>query len=361
MKAIILAGGRGTRLRPLTHDTPKGLVPMVTRPFVEYQIELLRTHGIHRIVLSLNYMAHEFSRRLQDGARWGVSIEYAVEDVPLGTAGAIKNCETCLGGERVLVLNGDVLTDMDLGRLIAEHEERGSDVTITTVTVDDPAAYGLVLADSSGRVTGFLEKPGWDEMAVNTINAGIYVIEPSIIADLPQGQEISFEREVIPALLAKGAAVRAHASRGYWLDIGTLRNYLNAHMDILERRIDVMIPGRKAGRGVWSGKNAVVHRTARLAGPVVMGHYVAIQARAEVGPRVVLGHGCSIGEGAHVSESVLHDGVQVGKGAKVRRCIVAAAARIGDACCLDSMVVAPASVIGAGTRVDPELSAPVAG
>lgn len=361
MKAIILAGGRGTRLRPLTYDTPKGLVPLVTRPFVEYQIDLLRAHGIHQIVFSLNYMAQEFSRRLQDGTRWGVSMEYVVEKVPLGTAGAMKNCEARLEGERALVLNGDVLTDTDLGRLLAEHEERGSDVTITTVAVDDPAAYGLVLADSTGLVTGFLEKPGWDEAAVNTINAGIYVIEPSIIAELPQGREVSFEREVIPALLARGAAVGAHASRGYWLDIGTLRNYLKAHVDILERRIDVVIPGRKAGCGVWSGRNAAVHRTARVAGPVVMGHNVAVQPRAEVGPRVVLGHGCRVGEGAHVSDSVLHDGVQVGRGAKVRRCIIAAAARIGDACCLDSMVVASGSVLGAGTRVDPELSVPVAG
>lgn len=361
MKAVILAGGRGTRLRPLTSDTPKGLVPVVNRPFIEYQIELLRGHGIHRVVLSLNYLSHEFSRRLQDGARWGLCIEYAVEKVPLGTAGAMKNCEACLDGERVLVLNGDVLTDADLARLIAEHEERGSEVTITTVAVDDPAAYGLVIADSDGLVTGFLEKPGCDEAAANTINAGIYVIEPSVISALTPGREISFEREVIPALLARGAAVRAHTSRDYWLDIGTLRNYLKAHMDILDKRIDVVIPGRRTGRGVWSGKNAQVHRTARIGGPVVMGHHVVVQARAEVGPRAVLGNGCTVGEGAHVSEAVIHDGAQVGKGARVTRCIVAAMARIGDGCHLDSMVVAQASIVGAGTRVVPELLAPAAG
>ncbi|MGE5593184.1 MAG: sugar phosphate nucleotidyltransferase [Betaproteobacteria bacterium] len=361
MKAVVLAGGRGTRLRPLTHDTPKGLVPMVTRPFIEYQIELLRTHGIHRIVLCLNYMASEFSRLLQDGSKWGVSVEYAVEEAPLGTAGAIKNCEAFLGGERALVLNGDVLTDVDLAKLLAEHEERGSDVTITTATVDDPAAYGLVLADREGRVTGFLEKPGWDEAAVNTINAGIYVIEPSVIAALPQGREVSFEREVIPALLVNGAAVRAHSSQGYWLDIGTPRNYLKAHMDVLDGKIDVVVPGRKVGRGIWSGKNPVVHRTARLTGPVVMGHHVSIQARAHVGPRVVLGHGCVVAEGAQVSESVLHENVQVGKGARIRRCVLAAGVRVGDACCLDSMVVAPSSAIGAWTCVDPGLSAPLVG
>ncbi|MGE5588815.1 MAG: sugar phosphate nucleotidyltransferase [Clostridia bacterium] len=361
MKAVILAGGKGTRLRPLTQNTPKGLVPMVTRPFIEYQIELLLAHGMHGILLSLNYMAAEFSRQLQDGARWGVSIEYALEDVPLGTGGAMKNCEAYLDGERALVLNGDVLTDIDLGKLIAEHEERGNDVTITTVTVDDPAAYGLVLADPSGRVTGFLEKPGSDEAAVNTINAGIYVIEPSVIAGMPQGRELSFEREVIPALLANGAAVRVHSSQGYWLDIGTLRNYLKAHMDILDRRMDAVIPGRKVGRGVWSGRNVAVHRTARLTGPVVMGHRVSIQARAEVGPRVVLGNGCSVGEGAQVSESVLHENVQVGKGARIRRCVLAAGAQVGDACRLDSMAVASSSVVGAWTCVDPGLSAPFAG
>jgi NDP-sugar pyrophosphorylase family protein len=334
---------------------------MVTRPFIEHQIELLRAHGIHLIVLSLNYMAAEFSRHLQDGARWGVSVEYAVEDIPLGTGGAMKNCESCLGEERALVINGDVLTDIDLGKLLAEHEKQGNEVTITTATVDDPAAYGLVLFDSSGRVTGFVEKPASDETAVNTINAGIYVIEPSVIAGVPRGREVSFEREVIPALLAEGAPVGVYSHQGYWLDIGTMRNYLKAHMDILDRRMDVVLPGRKAGRGVWSGRSVAVHRTARLVGPVLMGHRVSIQAGAEVGPRVVLGNGCSVGEGAHVLESVLHENVQVGKGARIRRCVLAAGARIGDACRLDSVVVASSSVVGAWTCVDPGLSASFAG
>ncbi|MEW6227698.1 MAG: NDP-sugar synthase [Bacillota bacterium] len=359
MKCIILAGGKGTRLRPLTYAGPKGLVPLVNKAFLEYQVELLRAHGIHHIILSVNYLADEFCRHFQDGAAWGVSIEYARERVPLGTAGAIKNCEPYLDKDRVLVLNGDVLTDIDLHALVAEHESKGSLVTIATTVVDNPTAYGLVVTDPAGCVTAFLEKPGWDEVAAaaNTINAGIYVLEPSVVARLPAGREVSFERDIVPALLAEKAAVRAFVTRCYWLDIGTLRNYLRAHMDILDGRIDVVVPGRKAARAISCGKNVQAHRTARLTGPIAIGNHVSIHARAEIGPWAVLGDGCTVGENTHVSESVVHDGATVGKGSRLHRCIIASNAKVGDVCYLESMVVAPASVVGQGTRVDIELSA----
>ncbi len=357
MTGVILAGGKGTRLRPLTYAGPKGLVPLVNKPFLEYQVELLRTHGIHRIVLSVNYLAEEFSRHFQDGTSWGVSIQYAREKTPLGTAGAIKNCEPYLDKGRVLVLNGDVLTDIDLQALVAEHEDRGSLVTIATTTVENPTAYGLVITDRAGYVAAFLEKPGWDEAATNTVNAGVYVLEPSVVESLPAGREVSFERDIVPALLEQKARVGAFAARGYWLDIGTLRNYLKAHIDVLDGRIDVVTPGRKVARGVSCGKNSQVHRTARLVGPISIGSHASIQARAAVGPWAVLGDGCVVGEGACVSEAVVHGGATVGKGSRLHRCIVGSNASIGDACHLDSLAVAPASVLGQGTRVDMELSA----
>ncbi len=357
MKGIILAGGKGTRLRPLTYSRPKGLIPVVNKPFLEYQVELLRAHNICNIILSLNYLADEFVRHFQDGAAWGVSIQYAVEKVPLGTGGAIKNCEPHLGKDRVIVLNGDVLTDADLGAIVSDHEASGSAVTLTTTATDNPTAYGLVLTDSAGRVTAFLEKPGWDEIAADTVNAGIYVLEPSVVAALPAGREVSFERDIIPRLLGERAAVRAYLTRGYWQDIGTLRNYLKAHIDILDGRIDVMIPGRRIGRGVSCGRNVRVHRTARLAAPVALGNDVNVGPRAQIGPWGVLGDGCVIGEDAHVSESVVHGGVSVGRGSRLSRCVIASGVKIAEGCRLDSMVVAAGSVVCQGTRVDVELSA----
>ena len=389
MKAIILAGGKGTRLRPLTYTRPKGLVPVANKAFLDYQIELLRLYGFNEIVLSLNYRADDFKSHFGDGSHWGLSIAYVVEERPLGTGGAIKNCEPHLDGEPVLVLNGDVLTDINLAEIVEYHKGKGGEVTLTLTEVSDPTIYGLVLTDNEGRVTGFLEKPGWEEVVANTINAGIYVLEPSFIRKIPAGREVSLEREVFPALLKGGlpapqrwgpqgflkrearaspgegapgvgeespSVMWGYISCGYWLDIGSIRKYLQAHYDILDRKLSAVLPGRNFGRGIYTGKGNRLYKGSRLVGPVALGNYVTVEAGAQVGPWAVIGDRSQIASGAVVCESVVLDDVVIGREARLRHTIVDSGCEIKEGCIVESTVIAAKTVLGKGSLVDPELA-----
>ncbi|NPV80004.1 MAG: NDP-sugar synthase [Firmicutes bacterium] len=369
MKALILAGGRGTRLRPLTYICPKGLVPVANRPFLEYQLELLSRYGVRQVILSLNYMAEYFKHVLGDGEKWGLTLEYLLEDSPLGTGGAIAECYRFWDGEdRLVVLNGDVLTDIDLLELLDFHVEKESEITITVTEVSDPTSYGLVFTDQDGRVTRFIEKPGWDEVQANTINAGIYVIEKKGLDRIAQGvkrhlaigegamrggREISLERDLMPVFLEEGCAIYAYLMKEYWLDIGTLSKYVQAHHDILCGRVDTMMPGRKISRGVRGEKEVFVHNTAQLNGPVLFGQNVSIGPLARIGPFTTIGARARIGEGAEIVETIIHSGVNIGKDVRLTRCIVAQGVEIGDGCSLHSMVLGPGTVIGKGSCLFP--------
>ncbi|MEW5979513.1 MAG: NDP-sugar synthase [Acidobacteriota bacterium] len=337
MKALILAGGEGTRLRPLTLATPKPVVPVVNTPFLCYQIELLRKHGIEEVVLSLSYQPHKIESILGDGSRFGVRIHYVVEASPLGTAGAFKNAEPLLN-EATIVFNGDILAELDLQAVIDSHRRRKAVATLVLKRVSNPTAYGLVETESDGSVCRFLEKPGANEITCDTINAGTYILEPEVLQFVPPGQNYSFERGVFPSLLRHHKPVSSWVSEGYWIDIGTPQKYLQVHQDILSRQFQpVLTPFRH--RAV-SLEQVEIDERSVLAPGVQTGKDVRIVASC-------LGEGCMVGDQALIDRSVLWPGVTVGEHARLEGCIVGRGCKIGRHAVLSpGVVLGDDSVVG---------------
>ncbi len=271
MKAVIIAGGLGTRLRPLTYNTPKPIVPVANRPFIVHQIELLRQHGIEEIILNLHYLSDNIKKILDEGREWGVKIRYSIESHPLGTAGAVKNAEEFFKEEPfILVFNGDILTDINLTEIIEFHKARKACATLTLTRVEDPTTYGLVLCDQNSRVKEFIEKPSWERvegLERKNINAGIYILDPKIFKDVPANSPVMFENYVFPRLLAGGEEVYGFESEAYWIDIGNPAKYQMAHEAILRGEVTlVRIFGRRESGGLWMVDNAEIDKTAKNKG-----------------------------------------------------------------------------------------------
>jgi mannose-1-phosphate guanylyltransferase len=319
VQALVLAGGEGTRLRPLTNTVPKPVLPLVNRPFLTYMIEWLAAHGFSEVVLSCMFMAGDIRRVLGDREWKGTRLHYVEEPEPRGTAGAVKFAETVLG-ERFAVLNGDILTDFDVSALWRMHSELGARATITLMEVEDPSAYGLVLRDADDAVTDFIEKPDHAPPGGAFVNAGAYVLEHDVLDLIPNDRPVSFEREVFPALVGKG--LYGFTAQGYWLDIGTPERYLEASRYLLQRSVG---------------------------GDVVAGEACEIASSARVGPLAVLGDLCRVEEGAIVERAVLFDKAHVERDAVVLDSIVGNGARIGAGSRLDAeTIVADGAVVEAG-------------
>lgn len=330
MQAIIIAGGQGTRLRPLTYDLPKPIVPIFNRPFLHYQIAWLKQHGIDDIILNLHYLADVLERQLGDGSRWGVRLRYVYETEPMGTAGAVAMARPLLGDEPVLVLNGDVLTDLDLTRFLAFHRDMGAQVSIGLTRVSDPTAYGLVFLDGRGRVMRFLEKPSADEAVVDTVSAGLYWLEPTALDRVPDGQPYSFERGLFPGLLEDGEVIGGYLERAYWLDIGTPQKYYQAHYDMLNGRVKATIPDLQPNADqVWLGRGVEIDPTASLLGPVYLGDGVRIGRGARINPYTVLFDGVTVGEGVWIEESLVWSHTDIGPNCRLQGTIVGADCQIG--------------------------------
>ena len=352
MQALILAGGEGTRLRPLTSTVPKPVLPLANRPFISYMIDWLASHGVDNVVMSCGFLASEVRSVLGDGDPGGPRLHYVEEEEPLDTAGAVKFAEPLLQ-ERFLVMNGDILADFDLTALQRFHSEREATATIALTPVEDPSAYGLVRSGEYGQVRAFLEKAGPDEIDTNLINAGAYVLERSVLDSMADGVRVSFEREVFPSLV--GSGLYAFEAHGYWLDIGTPERYLKGTCDILEGTVHTEVGAKLGNNGKLSiGDGAAVDPKAQLSGPALAGDGCEIEASAQVGPLTVLGDGCVIGEGAVVERAVLHESVQVEPGAHVRNSIVGAGARVGAGSNVEDTVVGAAARIGSGSRLSGE-------
>ena len=312
MKALILAGGEGTRLRPLTYTIPKSLLPICNRPFLEHQLRLMRSHGITEAMLLTGYLADAFDPFVQRMATEGIRLEVVREDKPLGTAGAVRNVLDRFDGATI-VFNGDVLTDLDLGALLDAHRTTGAVATLTLTPVADAGPYGLVPLDDDGRVQRFIEKPP-PEIARKggLINAGTYVLEPETLADVPLGEMWSFERQVFPGLLERGAPVYGFASDAYWLDIGTRERYLQAHWDVLAGTAKTAEPVGERRGGVLLGDGAEAPPDA---GPAVLGRGARIASGATV-HRVVLLEGATVEGGCLLSDVVVEPGYVVVEGFK---------------------------------------------
>ncbi len=363
MQAVILVGGQGTRLRPLTLTVPKPVLPLMNRPFLEFQIDLCRRHGITDIVLSTAYKPEVFGECFGDGSRLGVRLACVTEDEPLDTCGAVKNAERYIDGP-FLVFNGDVLTNLDLTSLVAFHREKGGKATLYLTRVEDPTAYGLVPLDEDGRIVEFLEKPTGDQVVTDLINAGTYVLEPDVLERVPACERHSFERQLFPGLLADGQPMYGFPSDAYWLDIGTPAKYLQAHHDILDGRLPFAFPGEEKAPGVWVEEGALIDAGAFVGGPALIGAGSRVAAGAVV-TRSVLGPECVIGGGARVNGAVLHAGCRVGAGSVLEDCVLSAGAEVGSLVDIGALVVlGGGAVVGddnelkCGIRVWPEARIP---
>ncbi len=361
MQALILAGGEGTRLRPLTSTTPKPVVPLVDRPFISYMIEWLRGHGVEEVILSCGFMAERVRGVLGDGGALGVSLRYLDEPEPLGTGGALKFAEDLLD-ERFFMLNGDVLTDMDLSAQLEQHERTGARATLALIPVEDPSAYGLVRRNADCSVREFVEKPGPEQIDTNLINAGAYIIEREVLREMaPAGTHISIERELFPSLVGRG--LFGYEASGYWLDIGTPDRYLQGTFDILEGNVTTEVGNVLSGSGLVLVDGAQID--GRVVAPARVGADCVVARGAIVGGRAVLGRGVEVAAGAHVESSVVLAGASVGERSTVRASIIGAGVSIGDGCHVgagvvlgDGVKVGANNVLAAGVRIFPGVELP---
>lgn len=312
-----MAGGEGTRLRPLTSNVPKPMLPLVNRPMMEHIIDLLREHGIDEIIVTVAFMANAIRNHFGDGSEFGVSISYATEETPLGTAGSVRNAMSELD-ERFLVISGDVLTDIDLGAVMAFHEQKGAIATIGLAHVDNPLEFGIVITNDDGSIERFLEKPSWGQVFSDTINTGIFVLEPEIFDFIEADRSVDFSSEVFPRLLDARLPLFGAVLDGYWEDVGNLEAYLGAHKDILDGKVKVHIPGFELSPGVWLGEGVEVHPNARIAGPAVVGDNCRIEQGAVIGEYTVLGSNVRVRQDARLERSVIHDNTYLGEAVRLR-------------------------------------------
>src|SRR5207248_6807592 len=338
MKAILLAGGKGTRLRPLTIHTPKPIVPIFDRPFLHYQLDLLKqVPEIDEVILSLNYQPRRIEEIFGDGSDGGLAIRYVVEPSPLGTGGAVRYAGESLR-DSVVVFNGDVLTQVDLGAVIALHRQRKAKATIVLTPVENPSAYGLVETDAGGNIQRFLEKPSADEITCDTINAGIYVLEPETFDRIPKDTPWSIERSFFPSLVERSEPFIAYVNRGYWIDIGTPEKYMQVHRDIMDGRYRAA-PFAGASAVVWTAPDARVDPDAKLEGPCFIDSGTVIKAGARIGPYTVIGRHCHIEEHAVVDHAIVWANSRISQDASVRRSILGRHCHIGRSAIIERGIV----------------------
>jgi NDP-sugar pyrophosphorylase family protein len=349
MKAVVLVGGEGTRLRPLTETVPKPLLPVANRPFLHRVLDHVAEHGVHEVVLSSPYLEETFGAFI-DERHGDPKITWITESHPLGTGGAVVNAMPHLDPEPFLVLNGDILTDLDLSSLVAFHRAHDAVATITLSFVEDARPFGLVATEPGGRVLEFREKPA--ELVPGNVNAGTYVLDPSALEGWPAGEMISIEREIYPALIDADSPVFGFVTDAYWMDLGTPEKYLQAHVDLLRGRIgDIHVPAPLVGEG------AVIDPSARLGTLVVVGAGASVGARATV-EESVLHAGCLVGEGATVTGSVLGPGSVAGAGATLSGCVLGELARVPDGMVATGARVASGATAAPAASSEPEAAAP---
>jgi mannose-1-phosphate guanylyltransferase len=339
MKAILLAGGKGTRLRPLTVHTPKPIVPILNRPFLYYQIDLLRqVPEIDEVILSLNYQPRRIEEIFGDGEGLGMRVRYVVEPIPLGTGGAVRYAGDSLT-DSVVVFNGDVLTNVDLVALLKLHRARKAKATIVLVPVDNPRAYGLVETEPDGSIRRFLEKPGEDEITCNTINAGIYVLEPDTFDRIPKDTAWSIERSFFPSLIERGERFVAYVHDGYWIDIGTPAKYMQVHRDIMDGRYRAPPFAGAAPSLPWVAADAKVDGGVEIHGPCFVDEGVVLKGGARVLPSSVIGRQTHVDEGAIVDGSIIWPNGWIGRDAIVRASILGRNCHVGRSAAIETSVL----------------------
>jgi len=352
MKAVILVGGKATRLLPLTVNTPKSMVPVLNIPFLEHLIRHLSKHQVKDIVLAQGHLSQPIQGYLNNGNQFGVNLHYVVEDNPLGTAGAIKNTEKYLD-DTFLVLNGDTFTDLDITAMIDLHQKRKAKVTIATTSVDDPTSYGLIETNDPAdrdRITQFLEKPSRDKITTNKVNAGTYVIEPDVLSYIRPQAEVSIERETLPLLLGQGEPIYAYHSSAYWIDIGRPESYLQLHRELLNGKSKQYDHTRN--KGVALGKQSYIHPTAQIKSPVLIGNNCSIKQGVKLIGPVVIGSNCTILEDTVIEDSIIWQNTQLGEHVRLKNSIVANDCRIDADSTIDNSILANNVTVTNGCRLE---------
>src|SRR6266704_5300925 len=355
-----MAGGEGTRLRPMTANQPKPLLPVANRPIMEHVLRLLKRHGFDETVVTVQFLAALVRNYFGDGEEFGMSLQYATEEMPLGTAGSVRNAEDALRDEPFLVISGDALTDMDLTDLVRFHKEKGALVTVALAKVPNPLEFGIVITEEDGQIQRFLEKPTWGQVFSDTVNTGIYVMEPEVLAEVPPGQVVDWSADVFPKLLDRGAPLYGYVSGSYWEDVGTHESYLKVQADVLAGRVQTDIAGFEVSPGVWVAEGAEVDTDAVLTGPLCIGDYAKIEAGAHLREYTVIGSNVVVKEGAFLHRAVVHNNVYVGQGVTLRGCVIGKntdvmrLARIEEGAVVgDECVIEPEAYLSAGVKVYP--------
>ena len=359
MKGVIMAGGFGTRLKPLTINRPKPMVPVANRPIMEHIVSLLKRHGITDLVSILYFQPEHITSYFGDGSAFGVNMQYVTADADYGTAGAVRNASHLLDDDRVIVISGDVLTDFDLTAAIRSHEERGAEATIALTSVENPLAFGIVIIDeSTGRIVRFLEKPTWGEVFSDTINTGIYILEPQTLRRVPPQTNVDFSKDLYPAMLREGAGLFGYIATGYWRDIGNIDEYRVAHRDVLRGQVKLTFAGEQKeqnGARLWLGRGATIGAGVRLAGTVVIDDGAVIGDNVAL-ENVVVGAGAQVGEGAELRDAVMWEHCQVGRRARIFESVCASGVHIGKAAIVrEKCIISDGADVGAFALVGPNV------
>ena len=350
MKAVVMAGGEGARLRPLTSRLPKPLVPVVGTPVLEHILRLLKEHGITQVVVTLAYLGAEIRNRLGDGAELDMEIEYVVEDRPLGTAGSVRNAAHLLD-DTFLVISGDALTDIDLTKVMRAHEERGSHATIVLHSVPNPLEYGVVVTDDEGNIKRFLEKPSWGEVFSDHANTGIYVIEPKVLEHIKEGANADWSQDVFPTMLRRHEPLHGIVVDDYWCDIGSIQSYMQANWDALDGKVRCHIPGRRQGN-VWMGEGVEIGIGVQLDGPAFIGDEVKLKGGAHINEHGVIDRYSVIDDNTKVSNSVVWPHSYIGERCRLRQAIVCRNVTIKNNSLLEeNSVIADECVLGRGSQI----------
>jgi len=327
LKAVIMAGGAGSRLRPLTCGRPKPMTPVMNKPVMEYAVELLKRYGITDIGVTLQYLPEEIKRYFGDGSCWGVNLEYFVEETPLGTAGSVKNAEEFLD-ESFIVISGDALTDFDLSRAVEFHFDSKAAATLVLTTVGIPLEYGVVITDKKGKIIRFLEKPAWGEVFSDQVNTGIYILQPEVLELIPAGTMYDFSKNLFPKLLVMNEPLYGCVLEGYWCDIGNIQQYRQAHYDMLAGKVNLDLPGKIIGDDIRAGNGVEISSAADIQGPVLLGDNCFVGPGARIEPFTVIGSNAVVEEGASIKRTIIWEKAYIGRNAALRGAVICKGARV---------------------------------
>jgi mannose-1-phosphate guanylyltransferase/phosphomannomutase len=351
MKAVVMAGGEGSRLRPLTIGRPKPMVPMVSKPVMAHILDLLKRHGITEVIVTLHFMPDVIQSYFGDGQSLGMNIRYAIEESPLGTAGSVKNARKYLD-EPFLIISGDAVTDINLQDVIAFHQEKQAEATLTLFRVPNPLEYGVIITDPAGKIVQFLEKPSWGEVISDTVNTGIYVIDPSVLKLIEDGVRTDWSKDVFPQMLEKGHALYGYVAQGSWTDVGDITEYMRASADVLHHRVQTEELGRHIGGDIWCGEGVEIAPDAQLYGPIFLGEEVKIKGGVIIhGPTVVRDY-TIVDNRAHIDRSIIWRNCYIGEGAEIRGAIVGRRCTVkSKAVLFEGVVLGDNSIVGEGAAL----------